>query len=140
MQLIDIFTLLVRLAELAFAAVVAGLNGEYLRATRATDSWLLGRQIYTEVIAVFAMVTALFFLIPLQAYAHILRWPADLVLSAAWFVAFGLLVDWVGDSCGNVFDWNTISFRGAASCSQVKATIAFSFLSALFWLTSAIMG
>lgn len=40
----------------------------------------------------------------------------------------------------NVFNWDTISFDGTASCSQFKAIIAFSFLSAICWLVSAILG
>lgn len=42
--------------------------------------------------------------------------------------------------CSDVFDWDGISFRETASCSQWKATIAFSFLSAICWLASAILG
>jgi hypothetical protein len=40
----------------------------------------------------------------------------------------------------DVFDWGIISFKGTATCSQFKAIVAFSFLSAICWLVSAILG
>lgn len=45
-----------------------------------------------------------------------------------------------GEGGRDIFDWETISFDGTASCSQWKATIAFAFLSAMCWLGSAILG
>lgn len=138
MILADLFSIILRLAELAFAAIVAGLNGDYLHSVHNADSWQLGRQIYTEVVAGVSIFFAIIWLIPFSG--SFIHWPADFIISVAWFVAFGLLVDWLGGNCGDVFDWNGISFRGTASCSQWKATIAFSFLSAICWLVSALLG
>lgn len=138
MILADLFSIILRLAELAFAAIVAGLNGDYLHAVRGADSWQLGRHIYTEVVAGLSILFAIIWLIPFSG--SFIHWPADFFISVAWFVAFGLLVDWLGDNCGYVFDWDGISFNGTASCSQFKATIAFAFLSAICWLASAILG
>jgi hypothetical protein len=39
---------------------------------------------------------------------------------------------------GNTFDWNQISFHGF--CGRYRTAEAFSFLSAIFWLLSAIVG
>lgn len=138
MILADLFSIILRLAELAFAAIVAGLNGDYLHAVRGADSWQLGRFIYTEVVAGLSILLALIWLVPFSG--SFIHWPADLIISVAWFVAFGLLVDWLGGNCGYVFDWDGMSFNGTASCAQWKATIAFAFLSAICWLVSAILG
>ncbi|KAL2175856.1 membrane-associating domain-containing protein [Thermothelomyces heterothallicus CBS 202.75] len=137
MILADLFSIILRLAELAFAAMVAGLNGDYLSSVHNADSWQLGRQIYIEVVAGVSIFLALIWLFPFSgSFVH---WPADFAISAAWFAAFGLLVDWLDGNCGDVFDWDGISFRRTASCSQWKATISFSFLSAFCWLVSAIL-
>ncbi|KAK3301444.1 membrane-associating domain-containing protein [Chaetomium fimeti] len=134
----DLIAVILRLAELVFAAIIAGLNGEYLRAVRNADSLQLARQIYAEIVACFSILFAIIWLVP--STSIFVQWPADLFFSLIWFIAFGLLVDWLGDSCGYVFDWREISFGGAASCSQWKATIAFCFLSAICWLMSGILG
>jgi hypothetical protein len=98
MILADLFSMILRLAELAFAAIVAGLNGDYLHAVRNVDSWQLGRFIYTEVIAGLSILLAIIWLFPFSG--SFIHWPADFVISVAWFVAFGLLVDWLDGSCG----------------------------------------
>ncbi|KAK4104348.1 hypothetical protein N658DRAFT_420112 [Parathielavia hyrcaniae] len=134
----DLLSMVLRLAELAFAAIVAGLNGDYLHSVRGADSWQLGRHIYAEVVAGLSILFAIIWLFPFSgSFVH---WPVDFAISVAWFVAFGLLVDWLNGSCGDVFDWRGIDFDGTASCSQFKATIAFAFLSAICWLVSAILG
>ena len=66
-------------------------------------------------------------------------WPLDLILSAAWFAAFGLLVDsLVGQICGGTFNWSGIGREGF--CNRWKAAEAFSFLSAIFWLVTGLIG
>ncbi|CAP72580.1 uncharacterized protein PODANS_2_120 [Podospora anserina S mat+] len=138
MALPEIASIILRLAELAFAAVVAGLNGDYLHSVRGASSWDLGRHIYTEVVAGLSILFAIIWLFPFSS--SFIHWPADLFFSILWFVAFGLLVDWLDGSCGRVFDWTNLSFRDTASCAQFKAVVAFSFLSAICWLASAIVG
>lgn len=138
MALTEVLSIIFRLAELAFAAIVAGLNGDYLHAARGASSWDLGRHIYTEVVAGLSILFAIVWLFPFSG--SFIHYPADFFLSILWFVAFGLLVDWLNDSCGYVFDWDGITFGDTASCSQFKATIAFVFLSAICWLLSAILG
>ncbi|XXH03990.1 hypothetical protein Hte_010399 [Hypoxylon texense] len=134
----DIFSMILRLAELAFAAIVAGINGEYLHAVEDSDSWAQGRFIYTEVVAGIAIFLSIVWLFPFaSSFVH---WPVDVVISICWFVAFGLLVDALDGACGYVFDWDGISFRREDQCGKWKAVEAFAFLSAICWLVSAIVG
>ncbi|KAI1140252.1 marvel domain-containing protein [Hypoxylon sp. FL0543] len=138
MILTDIFSMILRLAELAFGAIVAGINGQYLHDVRNTSSWDQGRFIYTEVVAGVAIFFALIWLFPFAgSFVH---WPVDLVISICWFVAFGLLVNYLNGSCGYVFAWDDVSFRRGEGCGRFKAVIAFAFLSAICWLVSAIIG
>lgn len=61
----------------------------------------------------------------------------DILISFAWFAAFGILVDALHHlSCGSIWSWR---FRGDAVCGRWKAAEAFSFLSAIVWLVSAIV-
>ncbi|KAK8125598.1 uncharacterized protein PG998_001357 [Apiospora kogelbergensis] len=138
MILTDLVGMILRLAELAFAAIVAGINGHYLHRVQGVDSWSLGRFIYAEVVAGISIFLALIWLFPFSgSFVH---WPVDIVISICWFVAFGLIVNLIGDSCGYVFDWGGFAFRGVNQCGNWKAVIAFSFLSAICWLVSAIIG
>ncbi|KAI1486589.1 hypothetical protein F5X96DRAFT_654419 [Biscogniauxia mediterranea] len=89
MIITDLFSIILRLAELAFAAIVAGINGEYLHWVRHTSSWHQGRFIYTEVVAGISLFLALIWLIPFSS--SFIHWPIDLVIAICWFVAFGLL-------------------------------------------------
>ncbi|KAI5860107.1 membrane-associating domain-containing protein [Durotheca rogersii] len=137
MILADVFFFILRIAELAFAGIVAGINGDYLRSVHNADSWYQGRFIYTEVVAGISLFFALVWLFPFAAFLH---WPIDLLISICWFVAFGLLVNFLGGSCGYVFNWDNLSFHRDNQCGKWKAVIAFSFLSAICWFVSAIIG
>jgi hypothetical protein len=91
MILTDLFAMILRLAELAFAAIVAGVNGAYLHAVQDSDSWNQARFIYTEVVAGLALFLALIWLFPFSgSFVH---WPVDVLISICWFVAFGLIVN-----------------------------------------------
>ncbi|KAK3901688.1 membrane-associating domain-containing protein [Staphylotrichum tortipilum] len=138
MIIVDLLSIILRLAEMAFAAIVAGINGHYLHTLRHVDSRQLWRFIFTEAVAGLSILLAIVWLIPFSG--SFIHWPADFVISVAWFVAFGLLVDWLDDNCGYIFDWGGISLDGTVSCTRWKTTIAFSFLSALCWLASTILG
>lgn len=67
------------------------------------------------------------------------RGPVDVIISLAWFAAFGLLVDSIHQipRC-HTFDWH---FPGSdhSLCTRWKAAEAFSFLSAILWLVSALV-
>lgn len=137
MALDRIFSFFFRLAELAFAAIVAGITGQYLHQNRGASSWSLSRQIFTEVVAGLSILLALLWLLPFsRSFIH---WPIDLLLAICWFVAFGLLVNLIGNSCGYIFNWSNVN-PGGDQCGQSKANIAFCFLSAICWLVSALIG
>ncbi|EED17622.1 integral membrane protein [Talaromyces stipitatus ATCC 10500] len=134
-----LFSVLLRLAELACAAVVAGIVGYYLH--RWSDdhlsAWAQGRWIYTEVIAGLSLLLGLLWLIP-TAHTFFI-WPIDIIISLCWFAAFGLLVDALdGVDCGTAFSWGYIGHNDW--CGRWKAAEAFSFLSAIIWLVSGILG
>ena len=98
MILADIISMILRLAELVFGAIVLGITSHYLHLTKGVSAWNQGRFIYTDVIAALSIILALIWLFPFsRSFIH---WPADLAISIAWFVSFGLLVRWLGGSCG----------------------------------------
>lgn len=122
---------------MVFAAVVAGITGHYLHLQRGQSSWQLGRFIYTEVVAGLSILLAILWLLPFSG--SFIHWPIDLVLSLAWFAAFGLIVNSLGGSCGNTFDWSGLGLRGN-DCGSWKTNQAFAFLAAICWLVSALLG
>ncbi|MCJ1321080.1 hypothetical protein MMC15_006422 [Xylographa vitiligo] len=125
-----------RIGELAFAATVAGLAGYYLQRLKAPDTWPEPRFIYMEVIAGLSMLSAIMWL-PFS-WARI-SYPLEICLLFAWLVTLGLLVNYIGPlNCGSIWDWGQITT--GSTCSQWKAAIAFSLLSAVCWLFTAIMG
>ncbi|KAI1439305.1 membrane-associating domain-containing protein [Xylaria sp. CBS 124048] len=137
MALTRLLSPILRVAELVFAIIVAGLNGQYLHATRHTSSWHNGRFIYTEVLAGISILFSLLWLFPFaSSFTH---WLFEFIVAIAWFIAFGLLVNYLDGSCGTAFNWSNIGFRGD-QCGKWKAVMAFSFLSAICWLASGILG
>jgi hypothetical protein len=85
-----ILSFVLRAAELAFGAIVAGLLGHFLDNSNAS-AWANGRHIYTITVSALSMLLALLWLLPFSsAFVH---WPVDLFISILWWVAFGLLVD-----------------------------------------------
>ena len=89
MILADMFSLALRIGELAFTSVVAGLTGQYLHQHKGTSAWDQKRFIYTEVIAAIGILFSLLFLLPFMT--SFMHWPMDLLLFAGTMVAFGLL-------------------------------------------------
>ncbi|KAH7350730.1 integral membrane protein [Rhexocercosporidium sp. MPI-PUGE-AT-0058] len=135
MVLTDILSLCLRIGELAFTSVVAGLNGEYLHNTRHSSAGSRKRFIYVEVIAAIGILFSLLFLLPFMT--SFMHWPVDLFLFIGTMVAFGLLAHY-DKQCGSVWNWHGITHGGA--CDKFKATIAFLFLASIFFLASAILG
>ncbi|KAF2703915.1 hypothetical protein K504DRAFT_485401 [Pleomassaria siparia CBS 279.74] len=138
MAIARITSILLRFSQFVCAAVVLGLVAHFLNLRHEYGIGPLGRSIYTIVIASLSVLFSLVWLIPTTA--SMLHYPFDLLMSAAWFAAFGVLVDWVHRiSCGGIWYWGNISFRGD-QCGQWKAAQAFSFMSAIFWFASFILG
>jgi hypothetical protein len=133
----DLVSMLLRIGELAFAAVVAGITGAYLNSLGGYSDWTVARFIYTEVISAISMLLALLWLLPFSG--TFIHWPVDLLISIAWFVSFGLLVNFIGPlDCGSIWYWGDLTQNGL--CQRWKADVAFAFLSAIFWLASALLG
>lgn len=136
MALDRLVSMMLRAAELVFAAIVAGVTGDHIHKSNAS-AWHLGRFIYTVTVSGIAIFLALIWLFPFSGtFVH---WPVDIFVSILWWVAFGLLADLLGSSCGAIFHWDNVSPRGD-QCGRFKAALAFSFLSALLWLASALIG
>ncbi|KAH2004247.1 hypothetical protein KXV45_002047 [Aspergillus fumigatus] len=117
-------SIVLRVAEIAFAAVVAGVIGYYLHQFSDIDAWPQARWIYTEVVAGLSILLGLIWLIPFSS--GFFSWPSNkenlqLMLS---FLSL--------DSPLSAFSTN--------SCGRWKAAEAFSFLSAIVWLASALVG
>ena len=84
-------------AQLAFAAIVAGLTGQYLHSVSGSETtWDQGRFIYTEVVAGLSIILAIIWLFPFSG--SFIHYPADFFISVMWFVAFGLLVNVSSDT------------------------------------------
>jgi len=129
-----LLSLILRFAEFVSAIVVMGLIAHFIHIGGPPR----GREIYTIILAVFSALAALIWMIP--TFSHMLHIPADFILSLGWFAAFGVLVNWLGDiNCGSAFSWGNIGFN-RSPCSEWQAAEAFSFLAALFFLLSALLG
>jgi len=136
MILSRLLSFIFRFAEFVCAAVVLGIVGHFLHVHHRDHVGPLGREIYTEVIAAWSVVFSLVWLLPFTS--SFMHYPIDLITSFAWFAAFGALVNWIHKiNCGSAFQWDGI-YRGGV-CHQWKAAEAFSFLSACFWLASALL-
>lgn len=62
----------------------------------------------------------------------------DIIISLAWFAAFGVLVDGIHRlDCGSIWQWGIITQDSV--CGRWKAAEAFSFLSAIVWLVSGLV-
>ncbi|EYE98371.1 MARVEL domain-containing protein [Aspergillus ruber CBS 135680] len=132
-----IVSVVLRVAEIFFGAIVAGIIGHYLDKLDNIDPWPQARWIYTEVVAGVSILLALLWLIPCS-FGFFL-FPIDIILSLAWFAAFGILVDAIHKlNCGSIWHWN--NFLSGDTCGRWKAAEAFAFISAIVWLASGIVG
>jgi hypothetical protein len=133
----DLFSFLLRIGELIFSTIVAGINGAYLHDIKGAPAWSKKRFIYTEVIAAIGILFSLLFLIPFAS--SFIHWPVDLLLFVGFMVAFGLLANFIAPmNCGSIWNWHGITGKGV--CSRFKADIAFCFLASIVFLASAILG
>lgn len=74
-------------------------------------------------------------------HATLVHTGTDLLLCAAWFAVFGLLQDYYNDrmQCGSSWSWGGIDLTDNY-CGQWNAAQAFSFLAAVFWFASFVVG
>jgi hypothetical protein len=136
MILSRLISLILRFSEFVSAAVVLGIDANFLHIHRKTHNGPLGREIYVIVLASLSTLLSLVWMLPTRsAMLHI---PMDLILSFGWFAAFGVLVNYLHSSgCGSAFSWGGITHGG--SCNQWQAAEAFSFISGCLWAASAIV-
>jgi len=135
MILSRVFSFFLRVAELVSSVVVLGINGYYLDSWRKSHSHIPARFIYIEVAAALGTLFSLIWLIPTISHVA-LHAVADFILMVLFIAGFGLLVDWFGSgSCGGVFHWS----GDQGNCQRWKATEAFLFLGAIFFLCSALL-
>ena len=82
------------------------------------------------------MLLAVIWLTPLTwRYAHSLT---DLVMFIAWIIDYALLVSHINSlGCGSIWAWDEITY--GSTCARWKAAVAFSFLSAMFWLMNGLL-
>lgn len=135
MILSRVLSLGLRFAEFVCSVVVLGLMAHFIHEKGAPRD----REIYTLVIASLSALLSLVWMFP--TVSHMLHVPADILLSLAWFAAFGLLVNWLGKiKCGSAFSWGNINVHHNSACSEWQASEAFSFLAAIFFAASALLG
>ncbi|KAF1841812.1 uncharacterized protein K460DRAFT_174158 [Cucurbitaria berberidis CBS 394.84] len=130
---------LLRVAQFVCAAIVLGLTAYFLHQREKYGVGPFGRLVYSVVIAAISVVLSLIWMIPTTS--SIVNYATDLLFCAAWFAAFGVLQDWYDDAlqCGSTWDWRGIGFWNGL-CGQWNAAQAFSFLAAVFWFASFILG
>ncbi|KAL3471010.1 marvel domain-containing protein [Aspergillus californicus] len=132
-----VVSIVLRVTEIAFGAVVAGIFGWFLHKFGDADVWPEPRWIYTEVVAAISILFGIIWLIPFSS--GFFTWPLDLLISMAWFAAFGVQVDANNRlNCGSIWRWGAIT--DDTYCGRWKAGQAFSFLSAIVWIVSALVG
>ncbi|KAL4955104.1 marvel domain-containing protein [Aspergillus filifer] len=132
-----VLSIVLRIAEIGFGAVVAGIIGWFLHRFEDVDVWPQPRWIYSEVIAGISILFGLIWLIPFAS--SFFTWPLDLLISLAWFAAFGVQVDANNRlNCGSIWRWGAIT--DDTYCGRWKASQAFSFLSAIVWAVSTLVG
>jgi hypothetical protein len=117
-------SLALRSAQFVCAAIVLGLSTYFLHQydTHHIGLW----------IAIIWM---------LHGTASLVHIGADLFFCAAWFAVFGLFQDYYDDQikCGSVWNWGNIDLTNNY-CGQWNAAQAFSFLSAVGWFASFLVG
>jgi len=130
-------SIFLRFGEFVCAAVVLGLNSYFLHRYDKHHVGPRGREIYIEIISAISVLLSLIWLLPFTS--HFMHYPLDFFISAAWFAAFGTLVNYIHKlPCGSVWRWSGLA--NGSFCSQWKAAEAFSFIGACFWLASALLG
>jgi len=136
-----LLSLILRFGEFAFAAVVLGIMSYELHLhhkSGAGDGEPFGREVYTEILAVVSLLLSLVWMLP---FAHnMMHYPADFILSAGWFAAFAVLLNWLHKTdCGSAFAWAGIQHLHD-ECTRWRASEAFAFLAAIFWFASFVLG
>ncbi|KAF8460294.1 marvel domain-containing protein [Kalaharituber pfeilii] len=141
MILSRLISFFLRALQLASAAIVAGIVGAYLHDVNEVDADPADRFVYTIVVASFALLASLILLVPFSASLTV--FPLDLLFFLLWIIAFGLAVDFIAPmNCEWGWSWAGRYYTSDSpidQCQRWKAALAFMFLSAMWWLFSAIL-
>ncbi|KAK0705773.1 hypothetical protein B0T21DRAFT_298961 [Apiosordaria backusii] len=146
--------IVLRVFEVICSVIVLGLLARFLHLIAQAGASADSRVVYGVVTASISTLFALVFIAPF-IYAF-LAFPMDAILFVMWIVVFGLLTSRTGSSmCNASWYWNywgyywggwwrvpevTVWDRGYGGCASWRAVLAFSFLAAIAFLVSAILG
>ncbi|KAF3004269.1 hypothetical protein E8E13_008290 [Curvularia kusanoi] len=128
-----------RFAQFVCAAIVLGLSAYFLHQYDAHHVGPFNRLVFSTVVsAITVWLAVLWMALDHSTVIHI---GTDLFFCAAWFAVFGLLQDYYDDQikCGSVWNWGSIGVTNNY-CGQWNAAQAFSFLAAVFWFASFLVG
>ncbi|KAF8457460.1 integral membrane protein [Terfezia claveryi] len=136
-----LISVILRFLQLASAAIVTGIVGNYISNANQAGINPAGRFVYTIVIAAFSLLAALILIVPFTASLTI--FPLDFLFFILWIISFGLVVDFIAPmNCEWGWSWYGhyyLSDDPIDQCHRWKACLAFIFLSAIFWLMSALL-
>ena len=90
MILSRLLSVILRLLQLAAAAIVTGIIGDYISHVNKAGFNPADRFIYTIVIAAFSLLAALILLVPFTA--SLTLFPLDFLFFILWIISFGLVV------------------------------------------------
>ena len=117
-------------------ATIAGLIGTYISNNKNDTTTPQTQFYYTVAVAAISMFLALLWLIPFAW--SLVHYPTDTLILILWVIVYILMVNFIKPlDCGSIWDWSDITKGG--TCQKWKAAIAFTFLSAVFWLITTII-
>ncbi|KAK3078888.1 hypothetical protein LTS18_006362 [Coniosporium uncinatum] len=125
-----------RLLEFASSCIVLGIMAYFIHRQRQYNAAPRGRTIYTLIVSIFGLLVSLIALAPAFHFKPI--YPLDLLLSFAFFAAFGATNHWVNErGCYAGFLWAGVSRPNR--CRKWTAAESFCFIAGFFFLCSAIL-
>ena len=132
-------SLILRAAQFVFAAIVLGLTAYFLHARVRHGVGPFGRIVYTVIWSSLSILFSIIWMIPTKS--TIASYGSDLVFTAGWAAAFGVLVRYFNtQACGSAWAWTGFSLSRSNTCGQWKAAQAFSFLSLVVWFATFVLG
>ncbi|KAH5447812.1 hypothetical protein HBI30_174780 [Parastagonospora nodorum] len=132
-------SLVLRIAQFVFAAIVLGLTAYFLYQRSRHNDGPFGRVVFAVIWSSLSIIGAIIWAVPTSS--SMTGYVSDLVFTAGWAAVFGLLVRWFnGTNCGSAWDWAGFSFSRDNNCGQWRAAHAFSFLSMVIWFATFLLG
>ncbi|KAH7089663.1 hypothetical protein FB567DRAFT_590470 [Paraphoma chrysanthemicola] len=132
-------SLILRVGQFVFAAIVLGLTAYFLHQRTRHGVGPYARVIYSVIWSSLSIIFAIIWAIPTSS--SMTGYVSDFIFTAGWGAVFGLLVRWFnGVNCGSAWNWTGFSLSRSNYCGQWRAAQAFSFLSMVFWFASFLLG